>query len=103
MVTSELDFINDWEAADREKPIGPISVEIRLEVDDLANRLAIRLIGEMDRMSHEERDRLSDLLGDFELKPNRTMRAGQAHRAFAHVGFLYVMAMRTARNQRKDK
>ena len=90
------------------EPIGPISVEIRLEVDDLANRLAIRLIGEMDRMSHEERDRLSDLLGDFELQPNRTMRAGQAHRAqahraFAHVGFLYVMAMRTARNQRKDK
>ncbi len=79
----------------------PISEEIKLDIDDSTNRLAVLLLKQMDHMPLAELDRLNVLLGDFEWDSKRAMRATQAHKAFAHIGFLYVNAIRDAHNKWK--
>ena len=63
-------------------------------IDNRAARLAELLVDQIDGISPDELHRLMTLLGEFDVKPGRALNGVQIHRALAHIGFLYVAAIK---------
>lgn len=74
--------------------------EIRLDIDDNAARLAVKLVEQMATCDPQTVLDLQRLLRPFRV--SRRLSAKQIYKAYAHIGCLYVDAIKVAIEKRRD-